>query len=371
MGKVLVQSVAVDLMVAISWQHHDPTLEAVDAAIEARGNAGPPRPYLGMSAIGRPCSRELWYGFRWCSPSTFDAATLKRFDDGHRGEDVQAERLRLVPGLTLYTEDPRTPGRQIGFADLAGHFRGHADGVILGLRQAPKRWHVWEHKQVGEKKQQALLKAVREHGEKSAMREWDPVYHAQAQLYLHYSGMERHYLTCASAGGRTTISVRTDADLVAAQALIDRAARIIQAAEPPARLSEQPDWYQCRWCNHHAICHEGGVPLVSCRTCAHATPELDGDGRWSCAVFGCDLTVDIQRQGEQCQRHVYIPALLPWPAVDADADAGWVEYRKPDGTLVRNGPGGYASRELVANPAAAGEPGVNALREKFAAEVVG
>ena len=86
----------------------DPTLVAVDAAIELRGNAEQHRPYLGMSAIGRACSRALWYGFRWCSPNTFDAATLKRFEDGHRGEDIQADRLRLVEGIELLTIDPRT-----------------------------------------------------------------------------------------------------------------------------------------------------------------------------------------------------------------------------------------------------------------------
>ena len=143
----------------------DPTLAAVDAAIEVRGNAEQHRPYLGMSAIGRACSRALWYGFRWCSPNTFDAATLKRFEDGHRGEDIQADRLRLVEGIELLTIDPRT-GRQFGYVDHAGHFRGHSDGLITGILQAPATQHVWEHKQVADKKQAELIKAKAEHGDK-------------------------------------------------------------------------------------------------------------------------------------------------------------------------------------------------------------
>jgi hypothetical protein len=348
----------------------DPTLDAVDAAIEARGNAEPERPYLGMSAIGRPCSRELWYGFRWCSKKDFDAATLKRFEDGHRTEDLVADRLRLAPGVTLYTIDPRTGG-QFGHKDIAGHFRGHMDGCIQGLLQAPKRWHVWEGKATNEKKQSKLQKLKQEKGEKHALAEWDEVYYSQGVLYMHYSGMDRHYLTCDSPGGRTTVSVRTNANPAAAKALIEKARRIIQSPEPLAKISDRPDWYQCRWCDHHAVCHEGQIPQASCRTCAHATPEMQGDGRWSCARFDCDLPVDVQRQGDQCPAHVFIPALMPWPAVDADEAAGWIEYQKQDGTKFRNGPGGYASRELVANAAMAGDAVADEIRKQFQAEVTG
>jgi hypothetical protein len=359
-------------MAAIPHQDRDPTLEAVDAAIEARGNAEPERPYLGMSEVGRECGRALWYGFRWCSPKAFDAAALKRFEDGHLGESLQAARLRLVAGITLYTEDPRTPGHQFGFQDLGGHFRGHMDGVILGLLQSVKTWHVWENKQVGDDKQRKLLKDKATKGEKAALESWDPIYYAQAQLYMHYSGLTRHYLTCASAGGRNTVSVRTDAVPQAAQALIEKARRIITASEPLTRLSERPDWYQCKWCDHRAVCHEGAVPQATCRTCAHATPELDGDGRWSCAWFSCDLSVDVQRQGGECPAHVFIPALLSgWQVLDADPAAGWVDYRMPNGRQVRNGPGGWASRELAAGAHLVGDPVVEGLRSQFGAEVVG
>ncbi len=33
----------------------------------------------------------------------------------------------------------------------------------------------------------------------------------------------------------------------------------------------------------------GKLPAVNCRTCAHATPELDGKARWSCASHKRDL----------------------------------------------------------------------------------
>jgi hypothetical protein len=183
-------------------QPPDPTLEAADQTLEARDNAEPLRPYLGMSEIGRLCRRGLWLRFRWCAQPTFDAATLKRFEDGHRGEALQAECLQRMAGIILLTADPRT-GQQFECRDLGGHFQGHLDGTILGLRQAPKTWHVWEHKQVDEKKQRALEKAKREHGEKPTLAAWDGVYYAQAVLYMDYSDLTRHYLTCPLRAGAT------------------------------------------------------------------------------------------------------------------------------------------------------------------------
>lgn len=327
----------------------DPTLDAVDAAIEARGNAEPARGYLGMSAVGGPCERRLWYGFRWCLSSSFNAATLRRFEDGHRGEDLMADRLRAVPGITLHTIDPRT-GHQFGFRDIGGHLRGHCDGRITGLLQAPKTEAVWEHKNTNEKKQGELTKLKHEKGEKAALAEWDATYHGQAQLYMHYSGLTRHYLTCSSPGERSTVSVRTNADAKVAKPLIERARRIITAQEPPPRISERPDWYECKWCGFHAVCHGSTLPEVNCRTCLHATPELDGDGRWSCARYGCDMPTEYQRQSGECPEHRFIPALLRGcEAVDANDGENWIEYFcKANDAVFRNATTNWTSQELRA-----------------------
>lgn len=330
-------------MAPIPQQDRDPTLDAVDAAIERAENARPFRPYLGMSEIGRECTRALWYGFRWATRKAFDADTIRRFQDGHRAEAVMIERLRAVDGIELWTEDPRQPGGQIACRDIGGHFRGHLDGIIRGLRQAPETLHCWEHKSTNEKKQTELTKLKREHGEKAALAKWDATYYAQHCLYMDYQGLTRGYLTCDSPGGRTTVSVRTNADPEHAKALRDKARRIITASEPPARISERPDWYQCKWCDHHAICHGSQLPEVNCRTCCHATPEIDGtDGAWSCAHYDCAIAIDHQRAGAQCPAHRYIPALLPWPAVDASEEGNWIEYQGG----IRNGGGGMTSVEM-------------------------
>jgi len=350
----------------------DPTLDAVRAAVEQRAAAEEPRTYLGMSEIGRPCERQLWYGFRWAAREQFTADTLWRFEDGHRSEDVMAGRLRLVPGVTLRTVDPRT-GQQFAFADLAGHFRGHADGMLTGLVQAPKTLHVWEGKATNEKKQAELIKLKQTHGEKVALAKWDAVYYAQAVLYMAYSETTRHYLTCASPGARTMVGVRTETDLDAARALRDKAERVVTSPEPPPRISDNPSWFECKFCPAHSVCHGGKLPAVNCRTCAHATPEMDGDGRWSCAFHKRDLTKAEQLAG--CASHRYIPRLVTFAeVVDADPAANWIEYRTADGRTFRNGDpatNSYTSAELRAtDPALLCDAGVEALRREFDGRIV-
>lgn len=233
----------------------DPTLEAADRALEIIEKRKPRRTYLGMSAIGHPCARKLWFDYhRPGSGAAFDAITLKRFADGHASEDVMANRLRLVPGLTLLTIDPET-GRQFGFSDLDDRFKGHMDGAILGLIQAPKTWHVWEGKCTNEKKFQKLASLKESLGEKSALKEWDETYYAQAILYMHFSGMDRHYLTVCTPGARDWISCRTEADPAFAIQSIEKARRILDARVPLAKISNDPAWFQCRFCDHKEQCH--------------------------------------------------------------------------------------------------------------------
>ena len=276
----------------------------------------------------------------------------------------------MVDQVTLHTLDPRT-GQQFAHSDIGGHFMGHSDGVIQGLLQAPSTTHVWEHKQVDDKKQVKLESLKLEHGEKGALAQWDPIYYAQAMLYCHYHGFTRHYLTCASPGGRRTVSVRTNADPNEAGKQRKKAEMVITAPEPLERLSDRPDWYECKWCNHHDICHGARVAEVSCRTCVHATPTLDGDGRWICERYNVDLSEHNQRTA--CHSHLLIPVLVPYAeAVDADDSGSWIEYTKLDGTVFRNGLDYYTSWELSAvDQAMIGDPLVKTVKKNGARIIAG
>lgn len=354
---------------------NDPTLDAINAAIENVNNLQKPRPYLGMSAIGMDCEKMLWGQFHWCMPAGggFDAKSLCNFEDGHRTEDLMAARLRMVPGVDLYTVDPST-GQQFGFADFGGHFRGHIDGAIRGILQAPTAWHMWENK-ASEKGPNDLSKLKEKLGEKQALKAWNGTYYAQAVLYMHYGAMDRHYLTCTSPGGRLpTTSVRTNADADEVARLQAKAERVIFSPEPLPQISNDAAFWKCKGCGMNAQCHGTRLPAVSCRTCLHATPEREGDGRWSCAKWKSDIPLDAQRAG--CGEHRYIPALLKrWgEVIDASEADGWVEYKAADGFLFRNGKrgaGSFESSELAAaTPALIRDTAANELRAAFDARIV-
>jgi len=197
---------------------------------------------------------------------------------------------------------------------------------VLGILQAPKTWHILEIK--ASAKHEDLDKAKKKVGEKAALAEWNPVYYAQAALYMHYAGLDRHYLVCVSPGARKWTSVRTEVDPVHAEVLRAKAERIIFTDEAPPRIGG-PDSFACRFCDFAALCHGAEVRAErNCRTCMNATPMRDGT--WRCEKFGHTLSKDDQVAGAQCSEHRLLPSLVPGEQYDVAWD-GAVYYRMAAG----------------------------------------
>lgn len=304
--------------------HSDPTLDAVDRAIEQMAALEKPRPYLGMSEIGEECNRRIWYSFRWIYKWKRKAFLVKCAERGNKAEILQAERLRMVEGVNLITENEN--GKQFEFIDCNGHFKGHCDGTISGLLQAPVTTHIWEHKEKEEKFINKLRKLKSELDEKSVLREWDPTYYAQAILYMFYKGLTRHYLTATTPGGRETESIRTNEDFAFALQLKAKAQRIIDARNPPEKIGDAA-FFKCKICNYKEVCHQNEMPDRNCRSCLHSTPVEDG--AWHCARFGKKLTFDEQLAG--CPAQLFIPSLVPGKIISAIETS--IKYQMSDGSV--------------------------------------
>lgn len=345
-------------MVALPKTITSPTVAAIYAGYEKREAAEPRRGHLGASVIGRPCERQLWYAFRWAYQEQFEGRMLRLFQRGHREEDWFAADLRST-GAQVHSVDPRT-GQQFRFSAVGGHVGGSMDGCALGLLEAPKTWHVVEYKTHGSKSFAKL--------EKEGVQKAKPEHWAQMQLYMRWSGMDRAFYLAVNKDTDALHAERIHAEAEAGERLESKAERIVKSAEPLPKLSDNPAWFECKFCPAFAICHGGQLPDVNCRTCVHATPEMDGSGRWSCALHKRDLPLAEQAKG--CPSHRYIPALVTFAEpVDADPIANWVEYRMPDGRIFRNGdraPGSYGSEELrVMDRSMIGDAGADALRAAF------
>lgn len=230
----------------------DPTLEAIHRAIEAREHAKPKRDYLGASILGHKCERYSWYQFNHADKAEPIAYKgLYAIADGHATEQVIKYRLRLVPGIKIWDIDEETKD-QIGFVD--GKFAGHVDGIILGLLQAPTRPHIFEAKACNEKKFNELQKCKDQYGEKASLENWDFTFYVQAQVYMGKLELDRHYLICATPGGRDMMSCRTDFDKTFYENMLRKKDRILAAKTPPERISEQKSFYICKFCNFREFC---------------------------------------------------------------------------------------------------------------------
>lgn len=302
------------------------TMAAVEAAVVAKADDGL-RPHLGASLIGRDCERALWLTFRWARKQSHDARMLRLFARGQREEQVFIDLLRDA-GIQVVDVDATT-GRQFTFSAIGGHFGGSMDAACQGLPESSV-WHVVEMKTHGKKSFDELAKI----GVKLAK----PTHYDQMVCYMGWTGMTRAlYMAVCKDDDRLHFE-RIDADPARFEILMAKAARIIAAAEPPERISEDAGWYQCKLCEFHSLCHGTDVPLPTCRSCCHVTPELDGNARWFCTRHKQDLTASDQQ--EACQAHLFIPALLKNFAevMDASLPENWVEYQfKDTDKLFRNG----------------------------------
>ena len=298
----------------------DPTLDAVEIAVENNQRESV-RSYMGWSGLGHPCERSVQYDFLMALPKTFKASTLFKFEDGHGTEERVNRRFAMLNGVEFLPTGP--DGQQWGVSSLGGHLKGHLDGVIRGLLQAPKTWHVYEVKSVADAKFRKLKRLVEEHG-KDALEHWDEQYFIQAQGYMGAAEpqIKRHYLVCVTPGGREMTSVRTDFQPKVYKWAVEKAERLITQEELSPRVSEDPEHYVCKhFCAFKDVCHAPQVSArVNCRTCAHSTPIIDDTAgapgnvkrgaKWKCEHHDKLLSISDQKRG--CRQHLYKPDMLGW-----------------------------------------------------------
>lgn len=312
--------------------------KSVDKAVQEAERRKKGRSHLGASVLGRKCLRQVWYGWRWAHITNHQGRLLRLFNRGHREETKMAELLQQlglevrlysqrliyhsgsdsyfpldwdtefhpdcddVTGLPGHMERAAALGTapaQYTFSDHEGHFGGSSDGMIHGFADLFADFDL-----VGP----GLLE-FKTHGEKSfidlagKLEDWrrhvtDPKknpftgkglvsskieHYVQMQLYMHYFGL-RWGLYCA---------VNKNADDLyyevvyykpeVAAAYVDRARGIIYSQQPPAKISQDPSWWECKFCDFREICHRGATPAKNCRSCLYARPAAGGE--WLCERY--------------------------------------------------------------------------------------
>lgn len=288
-----------------------PTVDAIYAAYEADGNKPYITPRIGAAEAGGECDRAIWYSFRWTTVKVFNGRMLRLFQTGHIEEARMVRDLRSA-GVTVDDVNPDDinpktgEARQHEFTDETGHIVCRIDAALFGVHEAPKTWHLGEFKTHNDKSFKLLLKD----GIPSK-----PKHVAQVQLGMHFTGTTRAFYLARNKDTDALWSDRLPYDATYCIKLVARLHNIIAATAPPPQISQDPNWFKCKFCDHHSACHGNRTPARSCRTCLHSTP-VDGAG-WHCRVH--DMLLDRDQQREGCGAHLYIPELIHGRQIDASA----------------------------------------------------
>jgi len=313
------------------------------------------RPHLGASVIGHSCDRHLWLMFRWAGSEAFDGRVLRMFERGRREEALVHEELRGI-GCEVWADDGTG---QYRVAAVAGHFGGSLDGVVVGLPEAPKATHVLEVKTHGAKSFADL--------KKKGVRESKPMHWQQMQTYMHLADIDRALYYAVNKDTDELHIERIERDPAEGERILARAQKIVTASEPPLRLSEDPDYFECKWCRFKPQCHGTEAPEVNCRTCAHSTPTLAGDAQWTCGKTNRPGVIPINVQRAGCASHLYIPPMLDRIGKPVDGDESSVVYESEHGRFVNGPPPGFSSAEIRAaeHKDMLCDPGVQSIKGQF------
>ena len=288
------------------------TVEAVYAAL-AKAAGGGDSAGVAMSDAINECDRAIWYKLHWAAPAKpFDGPGASKLATGLEWERRLIDDLAKIGVMFDHHQERVTLAN--------GFLRGRCDATGTGFPEAPKTEHVIEAKSLKAEKFRAVVK----HGVAKAI----PDHYAQCQLYCHALGLTRAAYWCVNKDTDERHLERIEYDPVFCMNIVARIERIAAAQEPPARLHDNPHAkaaFQCLYCPALAICHEGAFARVNCRTCLAGTL---GPESLECARDGSVKSYREQQAG--CERHRYIPGLVPGDQVDV-REGDLIVYRLRNG----------------------------------------
>lgn len=229
-----------------------------------------PRTHLGASIIGHECERYIWFSFRWMYYHKHSGRMQRLFQRGHLEEDRVLQWLR---GVGFRTQQTAVDGKQIRIVFADGHGGGSTDGVAL----LPARYGTFEP---------VLLEIKTQKDKKfnilqgSGVQKEKPMHFIQMCVYGRQLGI--HYaLYIAVNKEDDDLNVELiELDWGLADAEIAKGESIINAKFPPKRISDNPSFWKCKFCDAAAICHLGAPVMKNCRSCFNA--EVMPNKEWKC-----------------------------------------------------------------------------------------
>ena len=283
------------------------------------------RGHLGASSIGGRCLRQVWYGFRWAYEENHLGRLRRLFDRGHEEEFRFNRYLRLagfeirdyaqrlgwhketnsytsmdwdiaVPEykkghcidvsndaahISLATAAGQGP-KQWSFKDHRGHFAGSSDGMIRGPG-LPEGWGGLEEKTHSDKSFKSLVKG--------GVLTSKPVHYVQMQIYMHYFGLTWTLYLAVNKNDDELYAEIVYYKKEVAMFHVDNAKKVVESRLPPMRITDDPSWFECKFCAFREQCHYGVHLEKNCRSCVYA--EAAADGEWYCGMHSSIIPHDF------------------------------------------------------------------------------
>lgn len=238
-------------MMKSHFEHVEDIAYHVDKHIIDINDKKDKREYIGGSALGSPCIRQIQYRYMQTPPDTtraFSARTLRIFDMGHIVEEIMAGYLTKA-GFDIKTHDKK--GEQFGFSVAEGKIKGHIDGVVCSGPVAMPYPFLWENKSANNKK---FNEFVRKGVEKA-----NPAYAGQIAVYQAYMDLTENpaLFTVYNKDTSDIYYEFVPFNKILAQRMSDNGVEIIQATDANEllpRVAANSDFYSCKFCEYHNTC---------------------------------------------------------------------------------------------------------------------
>lgn len=215
------------------------------------------REYLGASLAGSDCNRYIWLKFRYALKEKFNEKYARVF---RRGNAFEKEFISKIPKIFDAWD------YQVEFQD--GWIKGHADAMV----KIKDKDYLIEIKTAN---QSNFLKF-----QKDGLVKTSPKYYIQIQIYLHKFQINECIFY--------VLNKNTDEDYIEiieynkeiAEAQMSKLRMIVDSESPMKKINENPDFFACKMCEMHGICHKKEPVNITCRTCKNF--EFKDNGKYFC-----------------------------------------------------------------------------------------
>lgn len=255
-----------------------PNQNRVQSAVENDSILDPQREYIGLSGIGHPCQRKIWYDFRHCYTPIRTSRELRIFERGDI-EEPRVIRDLQAAGMEISSE-------QFPLVDNSGHIRGHIDGIVTKVPGAEKTPHLLEIKTMNQSRYNDYIK--------KGIKQSAFGYYVQMNQYMGYLHLTRCLFVVTNKNNEERNYQRYEFDKENFEEFKRIAFGVLTSENPPPRIGES-FYLECKLCNAKNICHKGEPFQKSCRNCYYAAIEMNG--AWACDKTGNTLSLEDQKVG--------------------------------------------------------------------------